>query len=326
MRNAFEICRRRYVQRRAREWAIRLDGGGLSARESRRLKSWLSQDENASALRSAQNVWKLSNATLDTSPASMTLRRWGRGTEAFAARRRAKFALVGVLAAACVAGVMLAPLALTAFTADASTSAGERRLLVLDDGSRVILNTSSAVDVKYTANRRIVRLLRGEAKFDVAPNPNLPFVVEAAGGTVTALGTSFVVRKVPLTEGGGALVTGVEHRVRVEADGGAVIVGPGQQASWHFAGTPGAPLGSHDSNATGWTQGILQFEDVPLRDIVHELSRYTREPIVVLGDAREMAVSGVFPTRNPVVGLAALESSRRLRLRYAPGFIVVTKD
>jgi len=225
--------------------------------------------------------------------------------------------------ATCLAAITVAPTVMNLIRADASTSAGEQRVIVLDDGSRVMLNAQSSVDVQYTATRRGIRLLSGEARFEAAPNRDVPFVVDTSGGSVTALGTVFVVRKRPMTEGGGAVVTGVEHSVRVEASGQSAIVGPGEQTSWTLMRGPHVAVASADVNAVGWANGILQFEDAPLSGIVAELNRYTRARILVLGEAGKMELSGVFFVRNPIAGLVALESSKRLRVTRLPGLVIV---
>lgn len=319
---AFTRLRQSRARRQAQRWAIRLDGGGLSALERGRLKSWLANDQNAIALRSAQETWRATNATQDTSPTSVVLRRWGRDASVFTARRRSRVIWVCAAVASCLALVSVAPTLSVVIRADSSTAPGEQRLIVLDDGSRVLLNTDSAIDVQYTPTRRVVRLLSGEAQFEVARNERVPFVVETSGGSVTALGTVFDVRTRPLSTGGGALVIGVEHRVRVEAAGGSAVVAAGEQTSWSLMHAPASPTRANDVNAVGWSTGVLQFEDAPLRDIVRELNRYTGTRVVVVGAARDIRLSGVFLVKDPIAGLLALESSKRLKLTRLPGLIL----
>ncbi|WP_431261482.1 FecR family protein [Roseateles chitinivorans] len=74
------------------------------------------------------------------------------------------------------------------------TGVGERRTVVLKDGSRISLNTASRIHVRWTPSRRIVELETGEALFEVAKDPRRPFVAVANGVEVRAIGTSFVVR------------------------------------------------------------------------------------------------------------------------------------
>src|SRR5690606_29472129 len=76
-----------------------------------------------------------------------------------------------------------------------ATQLGEQRVLTLEDGSRISLNTASRVVVKYDSNARHVELKEGEALFEVEKRPDWPFIVTAAGRRIQALGTSFVVRE-----------------------------------------------------------------------------------------------------------------------------------
>ncbi len=75
------------------------------------------------------------------------------------------------------------------------TSVGEQRVMTLEDGTRVVLNTATRISVQYDRSARRVRLESGEALFEVAKRPEWPFVVTVGERQVTALGTSFVVRR-----------------------------------------------------------------------------------------------------------------------------------
>ncbi|WP_431286753.1 FecR family protein [Roseateles chitinivorans] len=99
-----------------------------------------------------------------------------------------------------------------------ATGVGEQRSVVLADGSRLSLNTSTQVDVFLTHERRTVRIVRGEAFFEVAKDANRPFVVQALGSEVVALGTAFAVRlSEPGASARGLAVTLIEGRVNVRA-------------------------------------------------------------------------------------------------------------
>src|SRR5690606_26427505 len=90
-----------------------------------------------------------------------------------------------------------------------ATGIGEQRYLTLEDGSRVTLNTATRIVVRVEPEQRLIELDHGEALFEVAKNPNRPFVVVAADKQVRALGTSFVVRR----ESSQVAVTLVEGKV-----------------------------------------------------------------------------------------------------------------
>src|SRR5690606_15969424 len=93
------------------------------------------------------------------------------------------------------------------------TAVGERSSITLSDGASVVLNTNSRIEVRYTPERRNVRLLAGQAWFQVAKHPERPFVVEAGDRRVTALGTAFDVR---MDSRDSVQVTLAEGKVSVE--------------------------------------------------------------------------------------------------------------
>jgi transmembrane sensor len=208
--------------------------------------------------------------------------------------------------------------------ADAVTATGERRSLAMPDGSRVILNTHSAVSFAYRADRRVVRLLRGEAAFVVAPDRNRPFAVEANGGSTTALGTRFVIRE----DGADTQVAVTQHKVRVDyADSGQQPVTLPEGESMVYG--PHRPWGLRKAisiaDADAWTQGELVFENRPLAEVVAELGRYHPGYIRVIGrDLGQRRVSGVFSIEDPVGALTRLQSSLGLRsMRITDRFVLI---
>jgi transmembrane sensor len=78
-----------------------------------------------------------------------------------------------------------------------TTEIGEHREILLSDGTLLDLNTNSEIEVDYSLERRKVRLIKGEAFFEVAHNTNRPFIVYAGETSVRAVGTAFVVRLMP---------------------------------------------------------------------------------------------------------------------------------
>lgn len=171
------------------------------------------------------------------------------------------------------------------------TGLGERMEVRLGDGSLVRLNSQSMIRVGFTRDQRRVTLLKGQALFDVAKNPERPFTVAAAGRSVTALGTEFDVRL-------------ADHGIRVALIEGAVAVrsGPRLVATMKpkdVLAIDGDRI-SLSRNAdmqrfTAWTDGVAIFNDTPLAAAVEELNRYERRQIV-LGDERvgTVRVSGTF--------------------------------
>lgn len=150
------------------------------------------------------------------------------------------------------------------------TAIGERQTDVLADGSRVTLNTDSAIEVRFTRGRRNVDLQRGEAQFEVAHDASRPFVVRTGMGTVTALGTRFQVRRdaddavVTLLQGSVAVTQGPDRRTLV----------PDEQARLSDKG--GIAVRTVDpAQVSGWLDGWLHFDDATLGEVVAEANRYS---------------------------------------------------
>lgn len=194
----------------------------------------------------------------------------------------------------------------------ASTAVGERQHLVLSDGTKLTLNTSSHAEIDYRGGERRVRLVGGEAMFDVAKDPRRPFVVTAADRQVVALGTQFGVR----IEGPAMQVTLLEGRVAVQpvtaqgagtgANVAPIELTPGQQL---LAGPkqPAIVRNADIARATSWQDGWIVLKRDTVRDAIDEVSRYTRERITY-DDPRigELNVSGMFRTGEVDDFLAAL--------------------
>jgi transmembrane sensor len=254
-------------------------------------------------------------------------------------RSTRRWPLVGTIAASVVAGavawwVLRAPLEprnpaptmahdqiainpSSALTREASTQVGERSFLVLADGSKVTLNTASSVRADYSGGERRLTLLRGEAFFDVAKDPNRPFVVTAGSRRVIAVGTAFNVR----LQDRSVRVTLVEGKVRVmrsrPADNGVDAQDPTGSAVTLVAGSalvteadgPDRVERLDANRATSWRNGKLVFEGERLEDVVAEMNRYSRETLVIAGPTlKDRKVSGVFEPTEGHAFAKALEA------------------
>ena len=310
------------IDTQAAEWVVRLDSPDVTPEDRARLEAWLSQDPlHEAAFRLASQAWR---KVEDLGRANREARAAGpRAVAAFepanrpgARRRGAVYAAAASLLVAIVAGALfLHP----GDAADYRTATGELRLVVLADGSSVHLNTASAIAVRYGRKERRIELIEGEAVFTVvtASDGAGPFVVEADGGTIRALGTEFAVRR----DQGAVDVTVIEHSVEVSLKperagrpAASAVVSSGESLRYSQGGLgPLVPV--RLSHAAAWRDGRLVFDRVPLEDVVAELNRYRSERIVV-GDkamaARE--VSGVFRIDDLDGAVEALAGGMRARL------------
>ena len=179
------------------------------------------------------------------------------------------------------------------------TGVGQQQVRLLRDGTRVVLNTDTRIEVNYDEHVRRVRLIRGEAWFDVSKRPTWPFVVSVDGQEIRALGTSFIVRH---DDTQGLSVTLVEGRISVaptarngEAPSQAQqILAPGQRLviSRNHAPTVDRP---ELSRITAWERGRVEFEEAPLGDAAKEMNRYSKTHVAVAdAEVAQLRIGGVF--------------------------------
>ncbi len=185
-----------------------------------------------------------------------------------------------------------------------ATQLGERRAGTLQDGSRVVLNTDSAMEARYTQGRRGVALQRGEAQFEVAHDAARPFVVSVGEGTVTALGTRFQVRR----EVGVDVVTLLEGKVEVSRGEQRRILQPNEQA--RLSATQGIQVVVIEPDQiSAWLDGRLRFRNTPLGEVVAEANRYSSRKLRLGADAlATLPLSGSFHVGDSAA-IAAMAAS-----------------
>jgi len=303
----------------AADWIIRLDGAPLTSRERAELDAWLAEHPNhRAAFDHARSTWaQLDLLKADPGPLRAHITAVHAVPASIAAKgrhRRWKVMGAGAAGALAVFGFCLFwfgdPMVM--LRADHRTGIGEVRTIALDDGSRVDLGPASAIALHFDSHERRVELLSGIASFTAAPKAaagGRPFVVEAANGEARALGTRFIVDRLP----GAVQVTVAEHRVDVTArmaDGGAAhaVLPPGRQIRYDAAGL-GSVAGVDIGQAEAWRRGRLLFDAAPLRDVVAELNRYRHGRIVIANERlAERRVSGLFDTKDIRGAVAAIAS------------------
>ena len=180
------------------------------------------------------------------------------------------------------------------------TGVGERATATLEDGSTVILNTSSVLEINYSKLRRDVRLVAGQVLFKVAHDTARPFVVAAANHEVVAVGTEFEVKLC----GEQVRVALLQGRVRVEpiagrhapvVDGSVAFMAPGEQL---IASAAGIVVNRTDvDELTSWKSGRVRFDNTRLADAVAEMNRYSHTRITIDDPAAaDIRITGAFRT------------------------------
>lgn len=182
---------------------------------------------------------------------------------------------------------------------DYSTAAGERRVVTLSDGSKLSLDADSEVTVRYGKNERFLRLLKGQARFDVAHDKTRPFSVIAGRQKVIATGTAFNIDMagpkilVTLIEGHVVVLDGYEEGIAT-AQPKIIELKAGQQLS-AAPRTPSEVAQANIQRVTAWTIGQLMFDDEPLSSVVERINRYGGTQIIITDPkVGAMKISGVF--------------------------------
>jgi transmembrane sensor len=206
-----------------------------------------------------------------------------------------------------------------------STAVGEHRTVVLDDGSRVTLNTDSRVLVRFEKNRRQVTLQRGEGIFEVATDPHRPFVVSAAELEVVALGTQFAVSRLDDE----LSVTLIEGKVAVkskEASQPQLLPVPGERIRIRNDVAMATDKPRIDQ-MLAWRRGEIDFDSSSLYEAVAKMNRYGRTPILLrpTGDAN-LRVSGVFKTGDNLAFARAIAAVHQMSVVERNGRIEIMSN
>lgn len=297
------------AQRAALQWQVCFWSGEAGEAEQRAFEAWLAADETH------RRAWKRlqrAGGRLQALPggvAGTVLRATAGG-----GRRRALRALLLLAGAGGTAALLRETPAWQLASADERTATGERRELRLPDGGLLTLNTASAVDLRYGATERLVRLLAGEVFIATAADAaGRPFVVETPTGRVQALGTRFALRC-------------LDAATRVQVFEGAVELRPREggaprrlDAGFQVLFDPAAAAAPEalDEAAAAWMRGLLVAERMRLDDFLAELARYRRGVLRCAPAVAGLRVSGVFPLADTDAVLRSLVRALPLRITRA---------
>nr|WP_255581944.1 FecR domain-containing protein [Cupriavidus sp. AU9028] len=213
-------------------------------------------------------------------------------------RRAIKTMAVAALAGAVTWSVGRSPLlpALQArWLADHRTAVGERREVRLSDGTTLWLNTASAVNVRFDATQRRIRLLAGEILVSTGHGAQAgarPFLVETAQGTVQALGTRYAVRQHEEDSEVGVFQGAVEIRPR-DGQGRSRVLRAGSRAA--YTASDISASSPAEAARIAWAEGVIVARSMRLDAFVAELARYSEDPLSCDPRVAGLRVSGSFP-------------------------------
>jgi len=203
------------------------------------------------------------------------------------------------------------PLGIPQLLADSSTATGERRRLQGSDGSRIQLNTASAIDLSYSAEQRRLQLVRGEVSLDSNPNDNRPFRIDTRVGQLATLDSHLLLRENDL----GLLLAVRRGDVTLfpsSASPRRVLPGETLQV-WANSSFQAVTL---HSDPWGWTDGVLSVQQMPLGEFIAEVARYRPGLLRCAPEVAELKVSGTYQLADTGQILQLLTRSLPVRVDY----------
>lgn len=214
----------------------------------------------------------------------------------------------------------------TRWQSDYVTVIGEETSFLMADNSRITLNTDSALAVDFTTERRHVRLLKGEAWFEVSSADNRSFIVATSAGSVRVTGTRFNIRLhqdtaiVSLDEGQVELSTSDHSN---NPNGSPITLSLDQQATLSPQGIS-SPSSFDPTAITAWLRNQLVFYDTPFAEVVDTLNRHRHGHILITDQKlKALKVSGVFSTDEPDTALDVMTSTLPIRLTRLTDYLVL---
>lgn len=284
------------------DWYVRLNESTVSDTTRSEWQAWLAADpQHGEAWRRIEQLQqRLARAPAAVATSTLEQARQQRRA---ALKMLAMFIGVGVVG---WQGYRASP-----WNVDYATRVGQRRHLTLADGSRLVLDTDTRVDIRFDDQQRLIILKQGEILVETARDAR-PLSVQSAEGRILALGTRFTVR-----QGEGVTHVTVEaHAVQVRprlTTTQGVRVDAGQTLGF-TADSVGSLLPA-SAQASAWTRGLLVAIDWKLQDVLAELSRYRPGYLGCAPEVAQLRISGTFLLDDSEAVLANLEDSLPVSVR-----------
>jgi transmembrane sensor len=308
------------------DWMVRLRAAGASTADRGACAAWRASDP------ACEQAWQAVAAQLEQTFGSLReidTRRPGEAGELRRlllrprSRRRFIGEALGLAAVGVGGGIGAVALQRSAplggWLADLHTATGERRQLTLADGSTIVLDARTVIDLDFAAGRRRIRLREGALIAEVGGGSPLPLVIATAQGSVAAAENArIMVRQGDGRSRAAALAHGVEL---APAEGRPQLLAAGRSA-WYDAQrviADAAPAGAE----AAWASGRLEVQDRPLGEVVAALRPYRRGFLRVSPDAARLRVQGSFPLDDSDAVLAALAETLPIRVERHGAWLVL---
>lgn len=320
----------KHALRSAAHWYAILCCEDVSEQQKQQHAEWMAADATHRA--AWQQVEKLRHQfhSLSGSPAMQTLQ----SKQHHVHKRRTVLRAFSLLAGGSALGGLAwhqAPVnhLLASWNAGYKTGAGERRELSLSDGTRVMLNTATAMDILETATTLLIRLYSGEIFVSTSKKEQghrtgnvKALQVHTEQGIIVPLGTVFVVRQ----HSGSTNVTVMEDQVEMiplSAKGPPQLVNAGEQVTIDRFGVS---VSQASPQADSWTQGLLVAVDWPLSQLIAELDRYRTGVLRCDPAVGGLRVSGTYPLDDTDRALRAIANALPVKIARVSNYWVTVTE
>ncbi|MGO3860546.1 MAG: FecR family protein [Halomonas sp.] len=298
-------------------WYLRLKDSSATPHDRQAFETWLSRDPcHQLAYQEAEQLWQEIGA-----PARLYALQ--KATQTVLKRRFKQPRHWGwALAATCLLGVLLSfelwrePAHLDHLIADTTTAPGQSQHLQLADGSSLLLDGNSALDIDLTEMQRRLTLRRGRLWIDAAKDPQRPLIITAGEASVRVIGTHFSVMRsgdrvtVTVSEGQVAVSDNLDHQ--------AMLVGGQQIALQDGALGPVSTVAIPLTRA--WKEGRIIFDDAEISEVVAQLERMLPGRVLIDKQAfSELRLSGSFHANQPAALIETLTDVFGITVHHLPG-------
>jgi transmembrane sensor len=300
------------VVKQAISWALRLRNNRANLRLRTQCEHWReAHRDHELAWQRVQALQQELSSQLTAIPgAHVALENSAQGL----GRRQAMKMLSGVLLAGSAAWISRDITGWQRWTSDLATATGERRSIQLPDGTRLQLNTDSAVDLDFNPQQRLIRLVRGEILVNCGATASVPLLVETRHGLFEGIDGRFAVRQASDCTRLSVVSGNVTIRSPHQADGLSTRVQAGE--SYLVRQTEAIPAPPMNMDVGAWADGLIVTRGMRLADFLEEVGRYRHGYLGCSTEIADLRLSGVFRLEDTDKLLAILPQTLPVQVRY----------
>ncbi|MFG6208194.1 FecR domain-containing protein [Pseudomonas retamae] len=304
------------VVKQAIHWLLRLRNNHGNSRLNRQCEQWRAEHhQHELAWQRVQSLHAELSSNLRAVPGAQVAFNTLENSAQGLGRRQALKLLSGALLMGSAAWLAKDSGAWQQWSADYATATGEQRGFQLPDGTRIELNTASAVDLRYTAQQRLIKLTRGEiivscGGSDEGAPFDRPLRVQSRHGMYAPIGARFILRE----DDDCSRLTVTSGRVAIVSGGHSIEAFAGQ--SYRIDHLQIRPVTAPDMDAGAWVDGLIVTRNMRLGDFLNEVGRYRHGVLNCAAQIADLRLSGVFRLEDTDKLLAVLPQTLPVQLRY----------